>query len=145
MIFCMQRVLVTVLLATAACSSVGSTVVRTAPPRLARGGPVAIFAAAAPPASATELGKVEVHGDDDDGVVEVLLPAFAEKAALLGADGAAIDGIETRFELRERLTLETYTYQCGFYTCTGTHTVPMIQEVAVVTMHGRALKLADKP
>ncbi len=146
MIQCMQRALIALGVLLAGCSSVSSRVVRTGPALAARGGPVAIFVAATPPSSARVIGKVEVRGDNHDGAVEVLLPTFAEKVALLGGDGAAIDSVDTHFELRERMTVETYTYQCGFYTCTGTHTVPMLEEVAIVTMRGRALKLtAERP
>jgi hypothetical protein len=121
------------------CSTVSATVVRTGPRVAARTGPVSVYLAATPPVG-TDLGRVEVHGDNYDGIVEVLLPVFAQHVAALGGDAAVIESIDTRFETRERVQMETYTYQCGFYTCTGTHSVLMPEEVAIVTMRGHALK-----
>jgi hypothetical protein len=140
MIWGMQRRLTVGLFALAAtgCSTVGATVVRTRRAVPAWTGPVAIYVAATPP-PATDLGRVEVHGDNYDGAVEVLVPVFAQHVAALGGNAAVIESIDTRFETRVRVQMETYTYQCGFYTCTGTRAVPMPEEVAIVTMRGHAL------
>lgn len=103
-----------------------------------RSGPVAIYVAAQPP-PARELGTIEVSGEDREGAVEVLLPAFVEKVAALGGNVAVVDAVDARFEMRVRTTVETYTYPCGFATCTGTRLVPMPEEVSITTMRGRAL------
>ncbi len=102
-----------------------------------------VVMAAGMPDGATELGVVEVHGTQREGAIDVLLPLFVEKAAGLGGDAAIVDAVEARFEIVERPRAETYTYPCGFQgVCTGTRFYDTSEEVMVVRMRGRAMKLA---
>jgi len=122
-----------------ACSSVGSSAIATGPVRRApRTGAVAIYVIEAPPPGTQELGVVEVHGSQQEGEIETLFPVFARRVAQLGGNGAIIDGVVARFDLVTYMTSESYSYPCGHYTCWGTRTYPVTQEIMTVTMHGRA-------
>jgi hypothetical protein len=124
------------------CSSVGGSAVRTGPLRLPpHVGAVAIFAANRP-ASAVEVGVVEVHASQSEANVETLLPAFVAKVAAVGGDGAVIDAVETHFHIGTYWHTDTYSYRCGWHsTCIGTRTYPVNEEIMVLSMRGRAVKL----
>ena len=119
-----------------------ATAIATGPVHAApRSGPVALFATSEP-AGAIELGRVEVRGEGDEGGVETLLPVFAQKVAALGGDAAVIDSVDGKFEASVTTTTETVITPCAWRTCVGTRYVPTQTEVLVVTMRGRAMKLA---
>lgn len=121
------------------CSSVGSSAIRTGPYFLpARNGPVGIFLVHPPP-GAQDLGFVEVHAYNDEATVETLLPVFAQRVAQLGGNAAVIGGVTARFEIVQRMNMETYAYSCGVYTCTGTRWMPTYSEVMIVAMTGHAM------
>jgi hypothetical protein len=126
------------------CSSVGSSAVRTGPVALPPyAGPVAIYAATQP-AHGTELGVVEVHGINDEGAVETLVPLFVRRVAQLGGDAAVIDSVRARFELVTHPYTETYSYPCGWgAVCVGTRTMAINDEVMVVTVRGRAFSASS--
>lgn len=125
-----------------ACSSVGGSAVRTGPLRLPpHVGAVSLFVANRP-ASAVEVGVVEVHAAQSEATIETLLPSFVAKVAALGGDAAVVDDVHTRFEIGTRWHTETYVYQCGWRaTCVGTRTFPVTEEIMVLSMRGRAMKL----
>jgi hypothetical protein len=141
----MKVLLATVALLTGAgCSSLGSSAVRTGALKLPpHAGPVAVFAAGQPQGGA-ELGVVEVHASQSEGRVEELLPLFVRKVAELGGNAAVIDSVGARFEIVEHAHVETYSYPCGFYLCTGTHMYSANDEVMIVSMRGRAFALGMK-
>ena len=124
----------------AGCNSVRATAVPTgavrAPPR---SGPVAVYAANVP-ASATELGRVEVKAEGVDANIELLLPEFLDKVAVLGGDTAVIDTVDARFDLVQSSTTESFLYPCAFRSCVGTRMVPYTTEVLVLVMRGRAMR-----
>jgi hypothetical protein len=127
------------LVATSGCSSVGSSAVRTGPYHLPpRSGAVGIFSTVPPPGS-QDLGVVEVHAYNNEGTVETLLPVFAQRVAQLGGNAALIQAVSARFEMVQRLQMESYAYPCGYYTCTGTRWLPVYNEVMVVAMTGHAM------
>jgi hypothetical protein len=128
-------------LAGSGCSTVRSSAIATGPTRLPpRTGAVGIYVAGEPP-HAESLGIVEVHASGDEGNVETLLPEFARRVAGLGGNGAVVDHVIARFAIVERLVTETYTYPCGYFTCTGTRMFPAYEEVMTVTMTGKAVKV----
>ncbi len=135
-------VVVALLVTGVGCSSVGGSAVRTGPLRLpAHVGAVAIFAANRP-AVATEVGVVEVHARQSEATIETLLPLFVAKVAALGGDGAVVDVVQASFDMATHWHTETYLYQCGWRaSCVGTRTFPVTEEVMVLSMRGRAVKL----
>jgi hypothetical protein len=129
--------------ALAGCSTVGASAVATGPLRLPPSqAPVAVYAAGLRPAG-QDLGLVEAHGAQEEGVIELLLPAFVAKVAELGGDAAVIDKITARFEIVTHARVESYAYPCGWHaTCTGTRMVPVSDEMLVVSMQGHAYRIA---
>lgn len=123
------------------CSSVGGSAIRTGPVHLpAYAGPVAIYALGEAPASAVELGVVEVHGAQEDATVDQLLPKFLGKVAQIGGDIAVIEGVRARFGLDGRSHVERFYYTCGFgATCSGTRVYNTTDETMVLSMFGRAM------
>lgn len=141
----LRAVVVLALLSTGVgCSSVGGSAVRTGPLRLpAHVGAVAIFVANRP-AAATEVGVVEVHAAQSEATIETLLPLFVAKVAALGGDAAVVDVVQARFDMATRWHTETYLYQCGWRaSCVGTRTFPVTEEVMLLSMRGRAVKLGS--
>jgi hypothetical protein len=124
----------------AGCNSVRATAVPTGAVRAQpRSGPVAVYAANVP-ASATELGRVEVKAEGVDANIELLLPEFLDKVAGLGGDTAVIDTVDARFDLVQSSTTESFLYPCAFRSCVGTRIVPYTTEVLVLVMRGRAMR-----
>jgi hypothetical protein len=138
---------VVVALATASCSSVGGSAIRTGPIQLpAYSGPVAIYASGQPPAGAVDLGVVEVHAVQEEAKVDVLLPQFVRKVAQIGGNVAVVDGVRARFELIGRTQVETFYYTCGMgATCAGTRVYSANDELMVVSMFGRAFSTQAAP
>jgi hypothetical protein len=128
------------------CSSVGGSAIRTGPLRLPpHVGAVSIFAANRP-ASAVEVGVVEVHAAQSEATIETLLPLFVAKVAALGGDAAVVDTVQAQFTLGTYWHTETYVYQCGWRaSCVGTRTFPVTEEVMTLSMRGRAVKLGAPP
>lgn len=125
----------------AGCSSVRANAVATGPVRMPpRAGPVAVYAAGYP-IGGTDLGFVEAHAQQSEANVETLLPVFVRKVAQLGGNAAVIETVEARFDLATHLHVETYTYPCGFYTCTGTRSYPVTGEIVTLVMRGRAVNV----
>ena len=83
---------------------------------------------------------VDVRAEDLEARLERLMPVVVQRVAALGGDIAVVDAVDAAFVTRMRPHPETYTYPCGFYTCTGTRVVPMPQEVATVRVRARALR-----
>ena len=108
---------------------------------------IAVFAAASVPLDAVVVGPIKV--EDREGPVEKLRPALARAAAALGADALVIDEIESRFELEEHTVLER-GLECPVdrgredTSINCLHAVPKIDEVLVVTLRGRALRMRAK-
>ena len=139
----MKRVLALLALAplVGACSSVGSSAVRTGPLRLPPySGPVAI-AIAGEHVQGTDLGLIEVHAAQSEATIDNLVPLFAAKAAQIGGNVAVIEGVRATFEILSHPQIETYTYSCGWgVVCTGTRMYSMNDEVMVVSVHGHAVR-----
>ena len=129
------------------CTSVGGSAIRTGPLRLPpHVGAVSLFIARQPPPppASAELGVVEVHASQSEANIETLLPLFVQKVAALGGDAAVIDKVDTHFDWLPHPFTETYTYACGWRaTCVGTRTFMVNDEVMVVSLQGRALKLGN--
>jgi hypothetical protein len=144
----MKRVLAALALAPliGACSSVGSSAVRTGPLRLPPySGPVSI-AVAGEPVSGADLGLIEVHAAQSEGSIENLVPLFAAKAAQIGGNVGVIDGVRATFEILSHPQVETYTYSCGWgVVCTGTRMYSINDEVMVVSMYGHAVSTKVGP
>jgi hypothetical protein len=138
-------VLGTVLLGTG-CSSVGSMAVRTGAVREAPyTGPVAVFAGGLQPVG-QDLGVVEVHGSNQEGDIEGLVPLFLQRVGQLGGDAAVLDDVHAEFHIVTTTMVETYTYPCGYHSvCTGTRYFPVSAEVMRVVARGRAVKMAKAP
>ena len=81
---------------------------------------------------------VEVHGGLDNSTVEQLFPAFLERVALLGGNGAYIESMRASFPIATRPYAESYLYGCGFRTCVGTRYNAMVEERTRVSIRGRA-------
>jgi len=125
---------------TAGCSTIGGTAIPTGSLHLpAHYGEVAIYTTGAPQ-NATELGLVEVHAEGSEANVEALFLPFVQKVAGLGGDAAVIESIEASYALVTSMHVETYTYPCGYVTCTSTRMVPTTTEVVTVRIAGRAEK-----
>ena len=133
--------------ASAACSSVGGSAIRTGPVQLpAYTGPVAIYSTGQAPPGAVDLGVVEVHASQQEATVDTLMPQFVRKAAEIGGNVAVIDGIRARFELVGRTHVETFYYTCGLgATCAGTRVYAANDEVMVVSVFGRAFSTQAVP
>lgn len=134
-------------LASAACSSIGGSAIRTGPVQLpAYTGPVAIYSTGQAPPGAVDLGVVEVHASQQEATVDTLMPQFVRKAAEIGGNVAVIDGIRARFELVGRTHVETFYYTCGLgATCAGTRVYAANDEVMVVSVFGRAFSTQAVP
>ncbi len=134
--------IVTLLSASTGCTSVRANAIPTGPIRMPpRTGPVAVYAAGYP-VGGVDLGFVEAHATQSEANVETLLPVFVRKVAQLGGNAAVIERVEARFDVSTHLHVESYTYPCGFYTCTGTRTYPVSGEVVTVVMKGRAVNVS---
>lgn len=121
------------------CSTVRGSAVATGPRLPAYSGPVSIYAANAVPATAADLGVVEVSAAQSESTVETLLPVFVQKVAQIGGNIAKIDGIRARFELVTRTHLETYYYPCGTRVqCAGQRLYTTNDEIVIVSMLGHA-------
>ena len=134
-------------LASAACSSVGGSAIRTGPIQMpAYTGPVSIYSTGQAPPGAVDLGVVEVHASQQEATVDTLMPQFVRKAAEIGGNVAVIDGIRARFELVGRTHVETFYYTCGLgATCAGTRVYAANDEVMVVSVFGRAFSTQAVP
>lgn len=132
---------------TAACSSASATAVRTGPYNLGpHAGPVAIYSLGEAPPGATDLGVVEAHAAQSEATVEVLMPMFVERAANIGANAVVIEGIRARFNVVSYPHYEIFYYPCGYGAmCSGQRYYGTNDEVMVVTMYGRALKVGGQP
>lgn len=129
-----------VALALSACSSQGGSVVRTTAVAPAYGGPVRVYASGNPPAGAVDLGLVEVHGEQQEGTVDELLPLFVRRVAELGGDVAVVDGVRARFELVPHVQIETSYVTCGRGRPCSTRTAyGSNDEVMIVSIVGRAM------
>ena len=137
----MNRLAVLALLLATGCSSVGGSAIRTGPVQLpAYSGPVQIYSSGQPPPGAVDLGVVEVHGAQEEGAVDTLLPQFVRKVAEIGGNVAVIDGVRARFELVGRAHVETFYYTCGMgQTCAGTRVYSANDELMMVSIFGRAM------
>lgn len=127
-------------LASAGCSSLGGSAIRTGPVQLpAYTGPVAIYSTGQAPPGAVDLGVVEVHASQQEGTVDTLMPQFFRKVAQIGGNVAVVDGIRARFELVGRTQIETFYYTCALgATCAGTRVYAANDELMVVSVFGRA-------
>ena len=134
-------VLALVALGGSGCSSVGSSAVRTGPLNLpGRSGPVGIYTTTPPPGG-RDLGFVEVHAVGDEGVVENLLPVFAQRVADLGGNAAFIERVQAHFRIVNYWQAGYYGSNCWHsrFHCYGTAAYPTSHEVMVISMSGRAL------
>src|SRR5438105_6392780 len=86
-------------LSCAACSSVGSSAIRTGPLRLPpHTGPVQLYAAGEAVYGA-DLGVVEVHAAQNEATIDTLVPLFIQRAAQIGANVAVIEWVNAHFEI----------------------------------------------
>jgi hypothetical protein len=123
------------------CTSVRASAIATGPVRLPpRTGPVAVYAAGYP-VGGVDLGVVDARAAGSEANVETLLPVFVRKVAQLGGNAAVIEGVEARFDILTHMHVESFTYPCGYYVCTGTRTYPAASEVMTLVMHGRAVSV----
>ena len=131
-----------VALASAGCSSVQASAIRTGGEyQPAHTGAVAVYASGKVPVGARELGVVEVHGSQADAEVGVLFPAFVKKVAAIGGNVAIVDGVTGRFELVTRPYTESFYYPCGMRgTCMGSRMYAINDEVLTVSMYGHAFR-----
>jgi len=123
------------------CSTVRSSAVRTGPLNLpARSGAVGIYTTAPPPGG-RDLGFVEVHAIAEEGVVENLLPVFAQRVAQLGGNAALVERVSARFQIVNYWQGGYSSYNCWHsrFRCYGSSAYPVSQEVMFVVMSGRAL------
>jgi hypothetical protein len=120
--------------------------VRTGPVQLPQyTGEVAVYAAQPPPPDAVDLGVVEVHGAQQEANISLLLPELVRRVAQIGGNVVLVEGVRARFDMVARNQVETFYYTCGLnYTCAGTRTYTINDEVMTVTMFGRALSTRAK-
>ena len=129
-----------------ACTSQGGSAVRTGPAVPANAGPVRVYASGNPPENAADLGVIEVHGEQQDGTIDELLPLFVRKVAELGGDVAVVDGVRARFELVPRVQVETGYVMCGRgHPCASKTAYGSTDEVMVVSIFGRAMSTHGAP
>ncbi len=127
-------------LALAGCSSQGGSFVRTTEIAPAYTGPVRVYASGNPPAGAVDLGAIEVHGEQQEGTVDELLPLFVRRVAELGGDAAVVDGVRARFEIVPRVQIETGYVICGRgHPCATKTAYGSTDEVMIVSIFGRAM------
>ena len=145
--FCSVLLAMTLVVGTAACSSVSGSSIRTGPVQLpAYTGPVSIYSTGQAPPGAVDLGVVEVHASQQEGTIDTLMPQFVRKAAEIGGNVAVVDGVRARFELVGRTHVETFYYTCGLgATCAGTRVYAANDEVMVVSVFGRAFSTQAVP
>ncbi len=139
---------VTATLASAGCSSVGGSAVRTGavrPPPYA--GVVALYASGVTPPGVEQVGVVEVHAVEGEATIEALLPAFVRKVTQLGGTIAVLDGADTRFDIVPVSHTESYAVPCGYRTarggmdrgmCLASRTIVSTAEMMTLTLRGRA-------
>ena len=126
--------------ALAGCTSQGGSAVRTATVAPSYNGPVRVYASGNPPPGAVDLGVVEVHGEQQEGTVEELLPLFVRRVAELGGDAAVVDGVRARFEVIPRVQIETSYVVCGRgHPCATKSAYGSTDEVMIVSIVGRAM------
>ncbi len=103
-------------------------------------GPVRIYASGNPPPGAVDLGVIEVHGEQQEGTVDELLPMFVRRVAAAGGDAAVIDGVRARFEMVPRVQIETGYVICGRgHPCATKSAYGTTDEVMIVSIFGRAM------
>jgi hypothetical protein len=138
----MNRVLAALALAPllGACSSVGSSAVRTGPLRLPPySGPV-ILSSGGEPVHGADLGIIEVHAAQSEASIDKLVPLFLAKAAQLGGNVAVIESVRATFEIMSQPQVETYAFACGWgVVCTGSRMYSVNDEVMVVGIRGHAV------
>jgi hypothetical protein len=127
-----------------ACSTVGSSALRTAPSAPATQGPIAVRFTQ-DPVDADELGIVESYGLRPTADLQQVMAELTGRAAALGGDIVRVDAFATRFELFS----ETYTYDCAT-TMTTTDSMTVFQpqtcigfqevEGVILTIRGRAFR-----
>lgn len=131
-------------LSSVACSSVGSSAVRTDggwTPR--HHGPVRIYAVA-PPSGVRVIGMVEVHAVNQEANVETLMPLFMKRVADIGGTGGVVDRLNTHYEIRTEYRTESYAIPCGHgRTCWSTRIVPYQYQIRLLRIEGRALLPVD--
>ncbi len=109
-------------------------------------GPVRIYASGNPPRDAVDLGVIEVHGEQQEGTVDDLLPMFVRRVAALGGDAAVIDGVRARFEMVPRVQIETGYVICGRgHPCATKSAYGSTDEVMIVSIFGRAMTTHHAP
>lgn len=124
------------LLSMAACAEVKTSAVPTSAAASPYQGVVEVRATTIPP-GARELGIVEAHGPNTS--IDKLVPELEKRVARMGGNFAKIDQIKTRYQMTTEP--ETYSYECGKVTCTGTRTVPI--EIATTSVLGRAFLVKE--
>jgi hypothetical protein len=128
------------------CSSQGSSFVRTTEVAPAYTGPVRVYASGNPPPGAVDLGVIEVHGEQQEGTVEELLPMFVRRVAELGGDAAVVDGVRARFELVPHVQIDSTYVICGRgHPCSSKTAYGSTDEVMIVSIVGRAMSTRGKP
>ena len=132
--------------ASTACSSVGSSAVRTdgMMPRPNVGG-VRVYGITQP-ANTRVIGQVEVHAIQEEANLETLMPVFIQRVAQLGGTGGVIDNVLTGYEWRTEMRMETYSYPCGMrHSCFSSRMMPYTYEVRFLTIQGRAIVPESAP
>ncbi len=129
-----------------ACTSVGSSAVRTDGGWTQKHmGPVRIYAVVLPD-QVRVVGMVEVHAVNDEANFERLIPVFMKRVADIGATGGIIDHVNSWFEMRTEWRTESYAIPCGYRsTCWSTRVVPYTYQVRILSIQGRALLPIDAP
>ena len=134
-----RAVLTTVLLASAACSTVRSSAL----PAYGVGahrpyrGPMAVSVTRDPP-DGTVMGAVEASGGPS--IAEVI-PEFIERAAGLGGNVARIDRIVTRYQWVSRPVTQSYSCGSPRFPQYCTRTYMQNEEVATIYCVGRAIRV----
>jgi hypothetical protein len=85
------------------------------------------------PPSAVQVGLIQAKGT---GTLERLAVEYAAQARRVGGNLAKVDRVTTKFEIVPQA--QSYSYQCGTGTCSGTHVVMV--EVATTQLVGRAYR-----
>ena len=125
------------------CSSVHSSAVRTDGMSAQRNvGAIRLYGVQQP-GNTRVVGMVEVHAVNEEANIETLMPVFMQRVAELGGSGGVVDHVDTGYEWRTEMHMETYAYPCGRTTCYSSHLVPYTYEVRFLTISGRALLPAD--
>lgn len=133
-------------LGAAACSSVGSSAVRTDGSYTQKHmGAVRIYAVV-PPNGVRVIGMVEVHAINQEANFETLMPVFMKRVADIGGTGGVVDRVNTHYEIRTEYRTESYAVPCGYgRTCWSTRIVPYQYQIRILRIEGRALLPVDAP